>query len=205
MRCLYLVRHGETSWNAERRLQGRHDVSLSPVGVMQAESLRPVLRAVLGDEVDRPSVVVSPLRRARQTCELLGLDDAVVDERWQEADLGSWTGRTRGELVAEGNGSYAAWRAGSYSPPGAEPQHELHMRVEAAIADAREGEHVVVVTHGGPIRAVCRQLLGLRPDHLVPVQPGSVTVLDLMDSRARLKYFNLAPVVAHQLAVEPSD
>ncbi|WP_053206444.1 histidine phosphatase family protein [Jiangella muralis] len=189
MTLLLLVRHGETDWNAERRLQGREDRPLSARGRGQARALAPYVARYRPDHV-----TCSPLLRTRQTAHLLGVTVSGLDPRWQEADLGSWTGRTREELVATGDGGYAAWRAGSYQPPGAEPLTALRLRVAAAIDDLAIGGGVhLVVTHGGPIRAACHLLVALEPAALVPVPPGSLTVFDLGGPRPRLRAFNVAP------------
>lgn len=188
MTMLLLVRHGETDWNAERRLQGREDRPLSARGRSQARALAPYVARYRPDRV-----TCSPLLRTRQTAQLLGVAVTRLDPRWQEADLGSWTGRTREELVATGDGGYAAWRAGSYQPPGAEPLTELRLRVASAIDDLPGGGVHLVVTHGGPIRAACHTLVGLDPAALVPVPPGSLTAFDLGGARPRLLAFNVAP------------
>lgn len=195
MTLLVLVRHGETAWNAERRLQGREDVALSARGRAQVWALAPLVARFAPT-----AVTTSPLRRARETAALLGVGGAhgagqdggiAVDERWQEADLGAWTGRTRAELVAAGDGAYAAWRAGTHVPPGAEPFAEMAERVTAAVEQlAGRGGVQLVVTHGGPVRAACAELVGLAPAALVPVSPGSATVFDLSGPRPRLRAFN---------------
>lgn len=137
------------------------------------------------------TAVTSPLRRARQTAALLGHGDAPVDERWQEADLGTWTGRDIAQLQRETDGHYADWRAGRYTPPGAESFAELRARVEQAVRSLLDASGAqLVVTHGGPIRAVCAALLDLPPSSLVPVAPGSLTAVDVT-GRPRLHAYNL--------------
>lgn len=210
MRALLLVRHGETGWNAERRLQGQEQVPLSPRGHDQVRDLRPLV-ASLRAGAPSTRVICSPLLRARESCAGLGLVPDLVDARWQEADLGDWTGRTREELVAVGDGGYAAWRAGRLTPPRAEPLELLRARVAQAVAglvdgDGAEVDTVVVVTHGGPIRAACDELVGLSAAHLVPVSPGSLTAFDLSGPLPRLQAYNLRPTVAPgQLADDPPD
>ncbi len=131
--------------------------------------------------------------------------DMQVHARWQEADLGEWTGRSRDDLIAVGDGAYAAWRAGTLSPPGSEPLSALRQRVASALASLAAHDVVLVVTHGGPIRAACRQLVDLHPSHLVPVQPGSLTAIDLDGGQARLRTYNLTPQTTGQLLGEPPD
>jgi broad specificity phosphatase PhoE len=186
MTLLLLVRHGESAWNAERRLAGRADVPLSPLGRDQVQSLAPAVAALAP-----AAAVTSPLQRTRETAALLGFGDAPADERWQEADLGCWTGRAIAELRRETDGQYAAWRAGRFTPPGAESFPHMVARVEQAVRPllAAPGAQLVV-THGGPIRAVCATLLDLAPASLIPVAPGSLTAIAVTD-RPRLHAYNL--------------
>ncbi|WP_300008875.1 histidine phosphatase family protein [Pseudonocardia sp.] len=192
---LLLVRHGETAWNAAHRLQGDHDVPLSEAGRAQARALDPLVAAHVPVRV-----VTSPLARARETAELLGYPEVTGDRRWQEAHLGDWTGRPASELPVP---AYPDWRAGRYTPPGGESFAELTARVVEAVAGLdRTAGTTLVVTHGGPIRALCHHLLGLHPTLVVPVAPASLTVLELDGTDARLRMYNVTPTAA---APDPTD
>jgi broad specificity phosphatase PhoE len=199
MTMLILLRHGETAWNAERRLQGRHEVDLSTRGRQQVAGLAVPLATVAPTRV-----ISSPLLRTLETARLLGFHDPILDARWQEADLGEWTGRTRSEIPPE---DYAAWRAGRLTPPGAESFEDLRARVEEAITSLKTEERPLVVTHGGPIRAACDVLLGLGPETLVPAGNGALTVFDLSGVRPRLQGYNLRFRIEDPSAVlvEPPD
>ena len=188
MRRLILVRHGESVWNGQGRLQGQRDLRLSAIGRRQVGRLAALI-AEIGPDV----VVTSDLVRARETCALLGHPEAGPDARWREADLGDWTGRLTADLQAAGDGRYAAWRAGSYTPEGGESPEGLRARVgEALSAILGDGRTWLVVTHGGPIRAAIEVLLGLPVGRLSPVAPASATVIDLGD-QPRLLAYNLTP------------
>lgn len=185
---LILVRHAETDWNAEGRIQGRTDTSLSARGRRQAGAL-----ATNVANWEPLEAVTSPSRRAWETAELLGFPDATADPRWQEADFGHWTGRLRGELQMPGD-SLVSWREGRVTPPGGEPFAVLTNRVvEAAsnLLDAQAGTWLVV-THGGSILALCCALLEIAPAALIPVGSASVTVLERSD-RVRLRIYNQPP------------
>ena len=94
---LILVRHGESTWNAEERLQGQLDPPLSERGREQSRALAAMLDGLPDDRV-----VCSDLGRARETAELLGLRPARFDPRWREIDVGSWGGRVAAEVDALG-------------------------------------------------------------------------------------------------------
>lgn len=184
MTILLFVRHGPTDWTAERRLQGRTDVDLSAVGRAEAGRLRPVV-----DEWMPRRAVVSPLSRTLSTAAIL-TDLAVdVDDRLAEASLGEWEGRTPDALGAD----YARWRAGALVPPGGETLADLMSRVADAAHDAAAHEGpVLVVTHGGVVRAALAHFVGLTPDRIEPVAAPSLTVIDVpaASGAARLVRFN---------------
>lgn len=185
MTALLLVRHGATSWTAERRLQGRTDIDLTAKGRADAAALRDAV------SVWAPSsVVASPLLRARSTASALSDLEPSIDERWAEATLGEWEGRVPAEIGPD----YTEWRAGRLVPPGGESAAALRARIEGAVADAaRRPGPVLVVTHGGTIRAVLARYIGLTADLIEPVAAPSLTAIDVQhDGSARLVAFNVA-------------
>lgn len=188
MTTLLLVRHGATAWNLAGRLQGATDIPLSDEGVAQAIALQPLIARW------RPSAVVaSPLSRAAETARLLVDEagpDVVLDSRLVEVGLGEWEGRASADLGADAR----AWRRGELVPPGGEDPGAAQARVRAALADAATlGEVVLVVTHGGVVRAALESLVGLATRHVAPVAPASLTVVDLVDDVARLRAIGLVP------------
>lgn len=200
-----LIRHGETAWNGERRLQGQEDIALSAVGRGQARSLTAAIEAMAPDRV-----VVSGLRRTAETAQELGLEPDAHDCRLDEASLGEWEGRYSADLREESPEEYAAWRAGRLTPPGGESFEQLTHRVTAglfaAVADcARAGEEaLVIVTHGGPVRAMLADLVGLDPARAIHSHPAGLSLLDV-DPRAqdvKLRLYNYSPVV---LEPDPAD
>ena len=118
MNRLLLVRHGESTWNAEHRLQGQADPELSELGREQAQALVPFLDGIPDRRLS------SDLTRAVQTAELIGLAGAPTDERWREIDMGPWAGHTLDELDPE---SVAAWQRGEHYP--AESWQQFQARV----------------------------------------------------------------------------
>lgn len=180
---LILLRHGQSVWNAEKRLAGQADVSISQLGQEQIRQMQETVRALKPD-----GVICSDLRRARESAALLGYKAPELDQRLREANLGRWEGEYIASLPGE---DYQAWRAGEFTPPEGERWDAVCDRVEAALNElVAEGGSHLVVSHGGVIRAACDRLLCLPPRRIVPVQPASVTVIDVYD-QPRLFVFNL--------------
>jgi probable phosphoglycerate mutase len=162
MTRILLVRHGQSTWNAEGRWQGRADPPLSDLGRRPAE-----VAAGAARDAGVTRIVASPLRRAHQTATIVAGAIGVPldpDARLQERDAGDWTGRTRAEI----EDGWPGFLAGGRRPEGFETDDVLHHRAAAAIADvaARASAPVLVVSHGGLIRVVERAL-GSEP-HSVP-------------------------------------
>ncbi len=177
---ILLARHGETTDNAEGRIQGRRDPPLSDRGREQALTM-----AAEAAERGINAVYTSELRRARETAAAvaarLGVQP-VVDARLAEAWMGEWEGRLKAELQAEQAEQWAAYqRGGAFRFPGGESLPELAARVIAALDDVRAGaEPAFVVCHGGAIRAAfaSRSPRGLDAFHeLGDVANGDVLVL----------------------------
>ncbi len=186
MKRLILVRHGETAWNARKTLQGQSDIDLSERGISQAKALKRLV-----EQFEPDTAIVSDLVRATHTAQILGWGKAVPDANWREADLGQWTGRDAKELIAQHPVHYQAWRDGKDAPPGGESFADFKARIAKAVS-ALQGLHgnVLVITHGGVVRAALSHLIGLHPDRIVAVNPASATVLD-MSSTPRLAAYNL--------------
>jgi broad specificity phosphatase PhoE len=164
---LYFVRHGETDWNAESRLQGQHDVPLNALGRTQASHCGGILRNLLtrdGRPADDFDYVSSPLGRARETMELmrtgLGLDPARyrTDGRLMEMSFGRWEGYTFAELQEHEAEALAARERDKWSfvLPGGESYEQLVIRVRAWYESI--AHDTVVASHGGVCRALMAHL-----------------------------------------------
>lgn len=162
---LVLVRHGETEYNREGRWQGSEsDPPLTPRGHQQAAS---VAEALAGQNFD--ALYTSDLLRAIETSRVLagelGLQPRVV-EGLRELSHGAWEGKTLEEILETWPEEYADFQADprEVSRPGGESYGDLSERVWPLLerlADRHPGERVLVVTHGGPIRLVLSDLLGV--------------------------------------------
>lgn len=186
---LILVRHGQSTWNAERRIQGVADPSLSPDGRVQCALLRPLVAALAPD-----LVVSSDLARARETAALLVAAPAAPDPRWREVDLGAWTGRLIDAMEPAGRRALERWRRGEADPPEGETWAAVRERLRAAVADlaATGAARPLVVTHGGAIRAACALLGGPDLAHATGVPNASLSVVDT-EPRPRLRAYGVAP------------
>jgi broad specificity phosphatase PhoE len=151
---LLLTRHGETDWNAERRWQGHSDPPLNERGREQAHELAATL-----DGVD--VIYASDLARARETAEILGARLGLqvrFDPRLRERSFGAWEGKTWDELEERSADALEKWRAGeTHGAEDAEPYEDFSSRVESFLEHVLErhpAERVLVVAHGGSIRAI---------------------------------------------------
>src|SRR5258708_38463158 len=159
-RIIYLLRHGETDWNAEGRWQGHTDKPLNETGRRQARALAESLRAK-----GLAGVVTSDLLRARETAEIvaaaLGLAIDYVDPDLRERTIGVFEGLTREECERQHPQAWADWVERRVPPPAAEAQKPLGERVTAAIARAADriasDAPLLLVTHGGAMRAALAQ------------------------------------------------
>lgn len=162
LRRLVLWRHGETDYNADRRMQGQLDSVLTPLGLEQARRAAPLIAGF------EPQVLLtSDLRRASDTAALLAeLTGLVpnVDKRLRETHLGQWQGLTHAEVDAAWPGARLTWRIDpSWAPPGGETRVEVAARALAVVAelDAGNVETAVLCAHGGLIASLSASLLGL--------------------------------------------
>jgi glucosyl-3-phosphoglycerate phosphatase len=185
---LILVRHGESTWNAEERLQGQLDPPLSDRGREQALALAPIL----DHDVPADRIVSSDLSRARETAALLGLSVARYDARWREIDVGEWGGRPAAEIDAQSD-ELTNWRGGTRVAPGGEPWPDFTARVAGAMDELVEtGGPWLVVCHGGCIRVAVAHATGADPLRLGSPPNASATVFEL-GARPRLLVYGSLP------------
>ena len=183
---LVLVRHGQSTYNAQRRLQGQADPPLSDAGRAEALALAPCLPAF-------SSVVTSDLARASETAALLGYPDARRDARWREIDVGAWSGRPLDEFPDQ---TQAAWRGGPLNAPDGETWAQFVARVGAAVDElVGRGGTWLVVCHGGVVRAAVSHVTAADPRCIVGPANASVTVLRA-SSPPRLETYAWTPALS---------
>ncbi|MGV0952751.1 MAG: histidine phosphatase family protein [Fluviibacter sp.] len=201
MRCC-IVRHGETPWNAERRLQGHQDIPLNACGMAQAAAAGAYLRH-RHQTVPFAAVVSSDLLRARQTADAVGAalglrveHDAALRER----HYGQFEGKTPTEAALFAPEAYADLVARldlRAAPAAAEPLQAMVDRIDqcmAGLAQRFPTASVVVVTHGGVLdilyrRAMNRALTGPRD---APIPNAGLNWIDLQVEQSGLRWSMVA-------------
>jgi broad specificity phosphatase PhoE len=151
---VFAIRHGETAWSLSGQHTGTTDIPLTDNGRRLAERIRPVLAREAFT-----LVLVSPLQRARETCELAGLGDkAVVDSDLVEWNYGKYEGLTPKQIHEEAPG-WLIFRDGC---PGGEAPDQVGARADRAIARARSVEgDVALFAHGHVLRVLVARWIGL--------------------------------------------
>ncbi|MGD9126501.1 MAG: histidine phosphatase family protein [Planctomycetia bacterium] len=163
---LYVVRHGESTHNAENRIQGQSDPSLSELGRRQGARAAEVLRSV-----PLEAIYSSPLRRAAETAEILARElgqEIRYDDRLMEVHVGHVQDRHREEVMQLHPEVVPGWRSGrlDFRFPGGESRPEVIARGKAAFEEICRAGHrqAIVFSHGGLILAAIKALLDIPSD-----------------------------------------
>ncbi len=183
-----VLRHGETAWNREARIQGHKDSALSDEGLRQAEALG---RRMDGEAID--AIVSSDLGRAHATAQFVArrTGHAVrVDARFRERSFGVGEGLTYEELDRAFPGAFSRVLETDpdFAIPGGESRRQFSARVQGAfesLARDHPGKRIAVVTHGGVLGIVYRLVHGiaLSAPHPVPIANASFNAVALQGSR----------------------
>nr|WP_208394087.1 histidine phosphatase family protein [Pseudochelatococcus lubricantis] len=187
---MYFVRHGETDWNAEARLQGARDVPLNATGRKQARQAAGHLRALRPDFAGL-DYLSSPLMRTRETMSLLRdtlampEDGVLFDDRLREIAFGVWEGLTWPEIRARDAALARARDADrwNFSPPEGESYAGAALRVQAFL-DTLERD-TVIVAHGGIARVMLALIAGLPGQSVVQLPIWQGRILVFADDRHR--------------------
>lgn len=151
MTLLAMLRHGETDWSREGRIQGRTDVPLSDAGRRRMAALK------VSGEYRNMRVVTSPLRRCVETAAALGLGPVEVESRITEMSWGDWEGERLAELRARVGTAMQAneARGFDFAPPGGESPREVLGRVQAWLVEvASSDKPTLAIAHRGVIRVI---------------------------------------------------
>jgi broad specificity phosphatase PhoE len=163
MPTIYYIRHGETEWNAQGRLQGTQDIPLNALGRTQAERAGVILAELFardGRSEASLAFVASPLGRARRTMEIvrgmlkLPPDEYALDDRLREIGYGDWEGSTYAQMQASDPEAFARRQAAKWTVP--PPGGESYAAVQVRVSDwyKQLAADTVAVAHGGTARAL---------------------------------------------------
>jgi len=161
---LYVIRHGQTDWNLTQRIQGMTDVELNETGLTQAEEAKQKLK-----EYPIDIILCSPLKRARKTAEIINQEkklDIICDSRLVERGYGEIEGKNFESLDLR---TYFDLTL-NLKTSGVEPIKSLMDRVYSVLDEIKEkykGKNVLLVTHGGTIRAINTYFNGIPEDNIL--------------------------------------
>jgi broad specificity phosphatase PhoE len=162
---VFVARHGETEWNREGRWQGQGGPGLNQTGREQAATLAARLAALKLD-----ALYTSDLARAIETAEIVAAATgliAIADAGLREVDVGDWRGLTREQVAHSHPNGYRRWLQGEAGWSGGETYEQMHARAVAAVAAivaGATGERIAIISHGGAVRALAANAVGL-PKH----------------------------------------
>jgi probable phosphoglycerate mutase len=195
MPVLYFIRHGETDWNREGRLQGQTETDINPRGEAQAAMaarnlVDPAFGAGFAARLSYLPFIASPMQRTRRTMEILraalGLETTAysTDDRLKELGFGAWEGKTWKEVKSSDAKGAAGRDADKWGfvPPGGESYAMLRQRVAGWQASITED--CVVVGHGGVARVLMVMLAGASPKDAVGADVWQGKVLRFRAGRA---------------------
>lgn len=196
---LYLIRHGATEGNHEKRYKGSIDVPISREGLEQVARAAAFIRADLqGDELT--AIYTSPLSRAVDSAqiiaEMFGLEP-VIHEDLKERNFGVWEGMTFSEIREKYPDEFSKWADNplEHSPVGGESSAEVSDRITPAveaIVSQHDGESFAIVGHGGINRIIICNLLGIPLEHMFRIEQdnAAVNIIKFYDMYPAAKLIN---------------
>lgn len=189
---IYFIRHGETEWNQEGRLQGWLDSALTQNGINQIKQLKKHLQTVTFKDV-----YSSPSMRSYESAKILVGEHFKIktDARLQEIHLGSWQGQQMVELEKLDGERYFAYNnePAKYTPDSGESFQQVMERMNDFFAECVENYHygkILVVSHGVAIRALILSLLNLPIDQIwdFQIEGASVTKISVTEKKPTIDY-----------------
>ncbi|MCZ6547548.1 MAG: histidine phosphatase family protein [Deltaproteobacteria bacterium] len=200
METIFLLRHGETAWNKQRRVMGRLEIPLNRKGISQANRIARLL-----PNLEIHAIYSSPLKRALDTAQILLEQNKIpmkIDPELTEVDFGRWEGYLFDDLVED-----ETYRRFLRSPqksavPGGETIGDVQKRglkaIQRAALEIPEGR-LLFVSHGDVIRAIlCHYLrVPLEEYRRLRIDNGSLSVLEIDGTWAHIKFINYIPDITH--------
>jgi broad specificity phosphatase PhoE len=182
---IYLLRHGETDWNAARKIQGHTDIVLNTNGRLQATSWQPYF-----DRIRLAGVYSSSLRRAMDTALLASRRAPCIVDGLNERNYGEWEGQRWQDLAGQDSNFERRWKLPQSAPPGGESRLQLQVRVqhamESIISSHGDDSEILIVAHGGSGKAVLgyANKMSIELQSAIPaLRNAGVTILNGEDNR----------------------
>ena len=183
-----VIRHGETDWNLVGRVQGREDIPLNENGRLQAEACGLALKKQ-GDWKRWDVVITSPLKRAKETAEIiakvLNIGEVIEDEGFLERDYGAASGQLLGDLGVGSNREKFE---------GEEPFEELTNRIYEAFLNSSErllGKNIIIVSHGGAINSLLAKVTdGETGSGKIRLKNACLNMFTYEKGRVEVVYYN---------------
>ncbi len=194
MKNIYLIRHGESEYNAKKIIQGHIDTNLSPKGFVQARLVGEYLK-----KFNIQKIISSDLRRAYQTATTISdiLDmEVIIDKRIREMHFGEWEGRTYEHIYQNNLEDFQNWLKNPVACPlpSQEDIKKFVNRLNLFINDLKkmEEENIAVVAHGGSIQGIICLLCDLGIQNIWGLMHNNtgISLVQLNENRTNLKFLN---------------
>jgi broad specificity phosphatase PhoE len=206
---IFLVRHAESTWNTQKKIQGQKDPPLSAYGKREAKLVGRRFRELKFDEI-----CASPLKRAVETARAIvgNKADISFDDDLREIDLGKWEGKTLPQIRKQYGEKFDRWavRPDRIPIPGGEDFKAFVRRVKKImrrIEKKNPDGNVLLVSHGGVISTYVTVVLNIKPVDVwcVTVKNASVTIVEVKDGLRRLVTFNDISHLMHLKDIADKD
>jgi len=198
--CFGLLRHGQTIWNQQGRIQGRLDSELTETGM---EDIRRWAHFFASDRWDWARIVTSPAPRAQKTAEIINAQLSLPIETvpgLREQDWGEWEGLSRKEIEQSHKDflEEQVKRGWAFRPPGGESRKEVLDRARSALADLGRrfsGARILVICHQGVIKALVYELekRAFRPEEKKLIDKNSLQILSCDEHGFSAQAYNITP------------
>ena len=192
---IYIVRHGETDWNIEQKMQGHTDIPLNTNGEKQAQAIAKDLKNIQLD-----IIYSSPLSRALDTATIINnhhKTKLITDNALRERQFGELEGKTYEEINAYHPSLLfnASWNFPNYRPPGGESVNDIKTRVSAFaqnILKKNQGKSILIVSHGVTLRILIGTFIGVPPEQLTQlrIKNAALTVIEISNGIPTLHVIN---------------
>jgi len=192
---IYLVRHGETSWNEQGLWQGSNDIPLNELGLQQAQETSERLCAKMSTKAT-PKVYSSHLLRAMETANLIASSlgsEVIANYELREIELGNWEGKHEDIITA--SKEYKVWAIGEECAPGGESKRQAYSRAIMALRDMAKAEShdFIVVTHTMIVRMIVCHILSspISDWNTFAIDNGAVTTINYDKEGDKFKIITL--------------